>query len=299
MIAVARQHKWSKTEVSKRSTIPQVTLWQWFDGTYGGAVTNVSDRVEKWLDATDEMTLAAARVPMAPGFVVTPTAARLTDMLLYAQMMPAMVLGTLAPGMGKTKTAEQYEATHPAVLKVTMRPTTSSVQRMLLTIAEALDVNENNPGDRERGIGKKLKRNGKHTLLIVDEAQHLVDQAVNQLRYLHDEFGVGIALLGNEELYGRFGDSTPKPAYAQLHSRIGMRMKQLQPAAGDVEALVEAWGIADPEVVKLARALGRKPGALRQVSETLKLAGMYAAGEGREIGPKDLHVAIKNRGVED
>ena len=134
---------------------------------------------------------------------------------------------------------------------------------------------------------------------MVDEAQNLTDEAVNQLRYFLDEYGTGIALMGNEELYSRFGNSAPKPAYAQLASRIGVRIRQLQPTPGDVDMLVDGWGVEDRKVRPLAVALGRRPGALRQISETFKLAAVYAAGANRSITAEDFELAIENRGVRE
>ena len=39
---------------------------------------------------------------------------------------------------------------------------------------------------------------GTHGLLIVDEAQHLDTRALEVLRGLHDQAGIGLALMGNE-----------------------------------------------------------------------------------------------------
>lgn len=295
----AQRYGWSKSEVSRRSGVPMGTFSQWYDGNYAGKVGNVSDRLAKWLDSVEELSVAAARIPVAPGYVPTPTAIELTDTLLFAQMMPEMVVVTLGAGMGKTMTANAYRDLRPHAYLVTMRPTTATVHGMLLEFAQALDVTERNAAKLDRALGERLRRNGRNTLLIVDEAQHLNDQAVNQLRYFLDIYGVGIALLGNEELYGRFGGAKVTPAYAQIHRRIGKRMRRLQPLAADVEALLSAWDVKDPEVRKLARVIGRKPGALSQITKTLQLAGMYAAGEGREVTAQDVSQAWTNRSGED
>lgn len=298
VIEVARRYGWTKTNVSTRSGIPQGTLWQWFDGTYNGVLDNVSDRVAKWLEAVDELTAAAARIPVAPAYVATPTSRKVEEALLFAQMMPEMVVVTLGAGMGKTCTAEHYCGTRPHATHVTMRPTTASLNNMLRELCEVFDVRERDPAKLDRAIGHKLKRNGRNTLLVIDEAQNLTDQAVNQLRSYLDLYGVGIALLGNEELYTRFGGNEAKPAFAQLHSRFGLRVRQLQPTAGDIDVLLDAWGLTDPEIRKLMAAVGRKPGALRQVGKVLQLGGMYAAGDQRELSIADIKAAIANRGLE-
>lgn len=295
----AQRYGWSKAEVSRRSAIPGGTLSQWLDGTYRGTVANVSARVERWLETVEELTEAAARIPVPPGYVPTPTSAELAETLLYAQLMPEMVVVTLGAGMGKTMTAVDYCTSRPHAFLVTMRPTTSTVHGMLLELSQSLGVTEKNPARLDRALGDKLARNGRNTLLVVDEAQHLGDNAVNQLRYFLDIYGCGIALLGNEELYGRFGGAKATPAYAQIHRRIGKRMKRMQPLAADIDALVAAWGVKGEEARRLARAIGRKPGALSQITKTMQLAGMYAAGEARETTAADIKAAWANRGGED
>ena len=298
LAVMAKQHRWSKSEVSSRSGIPAGTLWQWYDGSYQGVLANQSERVEKWLDAVIEHAAVASRVQAAPAFVSTPTSRKIIDALLYAQTMPEIVVLTTAPGMGKTVTADHYVDLRPHAYKVTMRPYVSSVHGLLQELAIALEVTERSPARLDRSVGEKLKRNGRNTLLIVDEAQNLSVEAVNQLRYFLDVYGCGIALLGNEELYSRFGGKEIKPAYAQLHSRFGLRLKEMQPDGGDIAALVAAWGIEDEDVRRLAAAIGRKPGALRQINKTLQLAGMYAAGDQRAMTAADVRAAIQSRGLE-
>jgi DNA transposition AAA+ family ATPase len=213
--------------------------------------------------------------------------------------MPEIAVVVLAAGMGKTFSINHYAAARPNVFKVTMRPSTATVFKIMGELAELFNLSEiERVATRiDRAVGTRLKRNGRHTLLVVDEAQHLKDDAVNQLRYFFDEYGVGIALVGNEELYGRFGDA-PKPAYAQLQSRFGLKVRRAAPLAGDIEAVLDAWAIEDPDIRKLGMAIGRKPGTLRQLTKTLQLAGMIAAGENRNMGVADVRIAAANRGLE-
>lgn len=299
LVDTARRYGWTKTEVSKRSAIAAGTLWQWFDGTYNGVIANQSDKVEKWLDAVKETGAMAAGMLTPPSFIQTPSARRIIDALLYAQTSPEMVLVTMGSGMGKTATADHFAASRPHAYKVTMRPYVSSVHGMLMELAIALDVNERSPARLDRAIGDRLKRNGRNTLLIIDESQHLGLSAVNQLRYFLDIYGCGIALLGNEELYDHFGRKEEiKPAYAQVDSRFGLRIRELAPVDGDISALIAGWRIEDEQIGKLAAAIGRKPGALRLINKTLQLAGMFAAGDGRPMTAADVRQAFANRGFE-
>lgn len=59
-------------------------------------------------------------------------------------------------------------------------------------------------------------------MIIIDEAQHLTVRALNHLRCISDESGVGICLIGNDDVYRKMKGSG-KADFAQLFSRIGMR----------------------------------------------------------------------------
>jgi DNA transposition AAA+ family ATPase len=178
-----------------------------------------------------------------------------------------------------------------------MRPTTCGNRQMLSELAAKLEVGRGRDYvERDRLIGEKLKRDGRKTLLIVDEAQRLTDEAVDQLRYFKDQFGVGIALLGNEDLYSRFPAASRKAMDAQIRRRIFIWLKRLTPLAGDIDAYVKAWKIEDKDVAALARAIGRRPGALGSVAETLKLAHILAAADERPISAEYVHQAWQNRG---
>jgi DNA transposition AAA+ family ATPase len=296
---IAIQNSWSKAEVSRRSGVPDGTFNQWFSGKYSGRLDETNNRVRQWLDAVEEMSALGRGIPQSPGFIQTRTAKEIVETLTYAQMMPEMVIVTLGAGVGKTMTCRAYCATRPHAYLVTMSPHTKTVHGMLTEIAAAFGISQHNPARLHRAIGERLQRNGRKTLLVVDEAQNLVDTAVDQLRNLLDVNECGIALVGNEEIYGRFAARTDSPSYAQIKRRIGKRLKRLMPYPEDITALIDAWGIADAGARKLLTGIGNKPGALGQIDKTLRFAGMAAAGEGAAIGEKHIRAAWSNRSVED
>ena len=296
---IGAREKWSRSEVARRADIPLPTFTTLLDGTYTGKVGTQTERLKKWLDAFDEGRAIAARMPRVPGWVSTPTAEEIIRTLFMCQTMPDMAVVTLGPGMGKTMTAQYYVETRPSAFRVTMRPTTGSISHMLRAVAEALDVSERNPVKLDRAIGQRLKRNGRQTLLIVDEAQNLPDKAVDQLRYFLDEYECGIALLGNNELYTRFGRGEPREGYGQIHRRIGKRLSRLRPLDGDITAIIAAWKVEDEEIANLLRVIGRKPGALGQITKTMLLAAILAAGDDRPIDAGHVKAAWENRGGEE
>lgn len=281
--AVMEAEGLSQTDVARESGIAYGTFTGWLAGTYQGKNDRVAGEVQIWLSSRVERKRQATIMPREPGFQMTPTAGEILDMLAYAQMVPGIVVSAGGAGIGKSSSAMQYAATNPNVWLVTMEPCTHSVYPMLGAIAEAMSITEKVQTKLSRAIGRKVHGSG--GLLIIDEAQHLDTKALDQLRSLHDLYGVGIALLGNKDVYSRLEGEGRSAGFAQLFSRIDMRMSQAKPKAGDMCALIKAWGVEDKEEIKLLKAIAGKPGALRGMTKVLKLATMLAtgAGEGRTI----------------
>lgn len=296
---IATREGWTRAEVARRSELAASTLTQFLDGNYNGNVLAQAAKLTKWLDAYDATRALAAQMPAVPGWVSTPTAEKIIRTIVFCQMLPDMGVITVGSGMGKTITAQHYCASKPSAYRVTMRPTTGSVSTMLHELAQALGVPERNPVKLDRAIGEKLKRNGRHTVLIVDEAQNLVDRAIDQLRYLIDEYECGLVLMGNNELYSRSGIGKPREGYGQIHRRVGPRLTQLKPTEADIAALIRAWKVEDPEIVQLLRAIGRKPGALGQIGKTMQGAAVLAASDGKPIDAGYVRAAWQNRGGEE
>jgi DNA transposition AAA+ family ATPase len=298
VIEIAENNDWSKSETARQIGIAEGTFSQWASMKYSGRYDTQNVIVGNFLDNYVADTRLAASIPDAPSFIKTGFSQAVTDMLAAAQLMPGMVMVTSPAGNGKTFTAERYRATHANVFMATMSESSRSVQAMLTEIAAELNVGSGGAGS-VRGIGRRIARSGGGTLLIIDEAQHLLDEAVNQVRHFLDRYKCGIALLGNTETYSRFSNRwSETEKYGQLQRRIFMRMKPKPLAEADVRLFIRAWGVKDGEQENFLFGVARKPGALGQVNQTVKLAKMLALGAGREMSLKDLKSAWENRGVE-
>jgi DNA transposition AAA+ family ATPase len=296
---IALANGWTKADVGRRAGMASGTFSQWFSGKYAGRYDQQNDIISRWLEAAEEQSGVAAAMPMAPGFLKLKTTIDIISTLRWAQMAPDLVAITLAAGNGKTFACRHYAAVTPHVFMATISPNNKTVHGMLVELCAALNIDEHNPAKFTRAIGRRLERLGSGTLLIIDEAQHLIDESVNQLRYFLDVNSCGIALVGNEEVYDRFTKKTDGPSYAQLKSRIGRRLKLDKPKIEDIQAYIAAWGIADPECVKYLVGVAAKGGALRQIEKTLKQAIMYSIGDGVDVTIQHIRAAWKNRDVED
>ena len=299
VMEIARRNGWPKAEAARRIGMPDGTFSQWYGGNYTGRLDTQNLKVAQWLESTESAAALAQALPDAPTFVTTRTSQEIFRTLELAQMSPDMVIITLAAGMGKTHTTRYYCATRPHAFRVTMRPQTKTCHAMLVEIARCLAVIETNPAKLDSAIGARLQRNGRQTLLVIDEAQNIEDRAVDQLRYFLDEYGCGIALTGTTSVYGRFKDRQGGPDYAQIQTRTGKRLNRHQPYPEDITALIDAWNIDDAEQRKLLTGIGRKPGHLRNVDKTLRLAFLLAAGERAPLSVKHISAAYQNREWED
>ena len=292
---IARSEGWSKSELSRRMDMSVGTFSQYYSGKYEGRLDRNNDKVKRWLESWDDLSEMVSIVPTSPGFVATPTAREIVDALTFAQCMPDFVTITAAAGTGKTTACRNF-AIRPNVWMITASPHTKTVHGMLVELATELDIVQHNPAKLTRAIGQRLKKAGNRTLIIVDEAQNLVDDAVNQLRHFVDNYGCGLALVGNEEIYTRFAKRTDGPSYAQLKRRIGKRVRRSKPRAEDIAMLLDGWNISDPQVRRVLTGIGQKDGALGQIDKTIKLAMM--TGDGKPLTADQIKAAWANRDVE-
>lgn len=301
VIDVAQANDWSKAEVARRADVAEGTFSQWASGKYPGTLANVNQSISLWLDALEEGASIAATVPKSPSFIKTSIGVDVYNTLLYTQITAGFTAVTLPSGTGKTHAAEHFKATRPFVWLATASPYTRTVHGMLIDLAAALDVQEYNPARLVRAIGRKLQRQGDGTLLIMDEAQSLTPDAINQLRHFVDISKCGVALLGNEHTAQSFFADAGKSvnSRAQVASRFDRRLRKERDPVGDAEKLISAWGIDDPASVQVLLGYASKPGALRNVDRVMKGASMSALGQGEDVGLKHIKAAWKDRDFGD
>ncbi len=281
----------SVTAAAKDAGVAYSTFSAFLAGSYSGNNERLAEQARIWIDARRERKQTVAVLPKSPGFQLTGTASHILSILDWCQTAADFAVVVGGAGIGKTTALRHHQATHPNVWLATMDETTSSVNSMLREIVETMGLSERANSEFARALRRKMA--GTNGLLIVDEAQHLSPQALNQLRSLHDRAGVGVVVAGNEEIYARVDGG--KSRFAQLASRVGMRMSQPKPQAQDVCLLIQAWGVTDKDEVRYLKQVGNKPGALRTLDKVLKLASMLALGAGEERGIKHLRLAYEQR----
>ncbi|EEI0027151.1 AAA family ATPase [Salmonella enterica] len=271
--------------VAKETGLSDATISAFRKGKYKGDNASVSESLIAWYGNWQRRNT----LPERPQFVETQTVKELRDLFQSVRVMGCINVIVGAPGVGKTVTARDY-CSNPNTWMITLSPAHSSVTECLLELADALGLKDvsKNKGDLSRAIRRKLT--GVQGLLIVDEADHLGVEGLEQLRAIQDASGVGMVLIGNPQglsRASRYGD------LVRLFSRIA-RAKQLKKAKiADVKAIANAWGITGENELAVMQAIAEKPGALRVLTHTLNQAWIAANGEGSRLTEKHIKNAFK------
>ncbi|SOC46604.1 hypothetical protein SAMN05892877_12351 [Rhizobium subbaraonis] len=296
---IAAKNSWTKVETGRRIGMAESSFSQWLSGTLLGVLDNQNSIVERWLDAVEESAAVEAAMPEGPNFLRTLAAREIHATLLLAQTMTGFVTITLVAGRGKTTACREYHRVKPHVHMVTLNPKVKSVHGVMSLLARRLGVRVYNPAELVDVVGERLSRAGDRALLIIDEAQHASAESVNQLRYFSDNYRVGIALVGNEEVRKKMSQAIDQTASRdQILSRIDKNLKRDPGLGADIRTFIEAWGVTDPSCVKTLVGIGQKGGALRQIDRTIKMACLATQRRASELERKHLEAAWANREVE-
>lgn len=249
--------------------------------------TGTESQLTRWLEARGDR--EALTLPSIPDWLETPTAARILNTAAFAHQAQAMAVISSPPGLGKTVTLRRYRQTRPNVWMATMAPSSATLVPALKSVARALGKKGRLPAgaqDLTQEIAEHVT--DKLGLLMIDEAQHLELKALEEVRAIHDMTGVGLVLAGNETVYSRLTGGEREANFAQLFSRVGKRLALRRPARDDVRVIAGAWQASERETLKFLEDKATLPGGLRQITFALRMATMFARGEGREVGLDDI-----------
>lgn len=268
----------TQTDVASKVGISRTAISMFIKGNYKGDNTEIALKLQKWFEQQAQIEQVSATLPASPGYVATPTSERIVATLTYAHIAQDLVIIYGGAGVGKTETIKYYAENHNNVWVIEATPTRNTGGAILRAIAFVLGVRipKAYTDYLENALIDKLK--GTDGLLIIDEAQFLNDRALENARRLSELSGIGLVLAGNENVYGQLTGKRRAADYAQLFSRIGKRVRLTNSKKEDVDVIAKEWGLGKAET-KLAQHIASKPGALRGLDKTLKLATMFAANE--------------------
>jgi DNA transposition AAA+ family ATPase len=272
------------TDIERASGVKAGTISVFSTGKYAGDNERIAVMVSRWLAARTAAAAVNATLPPVPGYRPTPSASEILALLRYAHVAQDLCVVVGVPGIGKTSAIDHYAATTPNVFRLTLEPSCKSVFAMLILLTEVMRITEKNPALLSQRIGAFLQ--AKEGLIIIDEAQHAGMDMLEQLRAFSDTAGAGVVLAGNHSILKKIAGGSGRGQYAQLASRVGMRLVLNKARKGDVDSIADAWSITDAAERTFIAKIAAKPGALRSVTKMMRIATVTAdgAGETRCLG---------------
>lgn len=284
----------TQNAVAREAGLSSASIAQVLGGSYSADPRRIVAKLSQWLELRRSQA-AQPQLPAAPGYVATPTAEKIVAALAYAQMAGDQITVIYGgAGVGKSRAAAEYRARMPNVWIATMTSSTPGVSTALEEVCLAMGFRELPTGGArmQREIVSKMRGTG--GLLVIDEAQHLSVAALDAIRALNDATGVGIALVGNEQVYARMTGGSRAAWLDRLFSRIGKRLRVAKATRDDVAALAAAHGVANQEALKPLFSIGAQAGALRGVTHCLRLARLMAQGTGEALAATHITSAWKD-----
>lgn len=245
---------------------------------------------------------AVVDIEVEPRLVETSSHRRLHQLFARAQG-GILALAYGGAGVGKTTAALRYAEGHREYGKTAHYVNMHAVvtpTAMLNTLAETIRLSASFGAYRNVSLMRSIADHlAPGDLLILDESQSLRPDALDMVRFFLDTRGVGIALLGNELVFSAIVGKNRRAMFAQLHSRVGMRLHIPHPTEEDADAVLKAWGVNGGAARDYGRQLALGPGGLRQLTQVLRQARIAAAAKQRVMDNELMYSAACALGLTD
>jgi DNA transposition AAA+ family ATPase len=125
---------------------------------------------------------------------------------------------------------------------------------------------------------------------LVDEAHHLADVSVEEVRAIFDATSIGVVFIGSRQIRERWSGRR----WSQLTSRVFQRIDIETPLPDDIDAICKATGIEGKRPRVLLHNAARMPGGLRVVRKILGVAAGLA-GANAPITAAHIEAAFRDR----
>src|SRR5258708_3364226 len=231
-------------------------------------------RLKKQIDVPDDAPEQIESIPVdgpEPGLVETPTSKQIYRACAHAQETPALVLIYGAPGVSKTITASRYQRGHGDAYHINLLGV-AAPGSMLQMIAARVYPPAGFGSYRTAPLMRVLEghlRPGE--LIILDECQGLRPDALDLVRFLLD-VRVGLVLMGNEMVFSTIAGKNRRAMFAQLYSRVGMKLHLPRPTEEDADAVLRRYGVSGGAGREYGRQKEIGPLALRGLVTILRQA---------------------------
>ncbi|EGX8240383.1 AAA family ATPase [Salmonella enterica subsp. enterica serovar Reading] len=286
---LVESEKATYAQIARESGVAAGTLSAFVNNKYNGDNERVAQSLQRWLENYHR----AAELPEPPRFVETQTVRQIWTSMRFASLTESIAVICGNPGVGKTEAAREYRRTNNNVWMITVTPSCASVLECLTELAFELGMNDapRRKGPLSRALRRRLE--GTQGLVIIDEADHLGAEVLEELRLLQESTRIGVVLMGNHRVYSNMTGGNRTVEFARLFSRIAKRTAINKTKKADVKAIADAWQITSENERELLQQIAQKPGALRILNHSLRLAAMTAHGNGEHVNEDYLRQAFR------
>lgn len=203
-------------QIAKELDLSETVVSQFLSGKYKGSVETVAAQILSYIESGKARQINVKAPDYYPELTNT---MKVEFAARYAHTNNGISLIYGAAGAGKTTALKHYAENNTGVVYVTANASTRTARAVMYLLLEAMGAK---PQGTEfilmRSLVSRLK--GTNRLVIIDEADHLNFHALQAVRNLNDEAGVGIVFSGNDiiktQMYGR-----GSLQFDQLRTRVG------------------------------------------------------------------------------
>lgn len=205
----------------------------------------------------------------------------------YAQSCGDISLIYGEAGLGKTFSLRQY-AKENDVIYIELRDCDKSTKGVCERIMEA--IGKSGRGNDRALVNIIIDYLREHPkLIIIDEAQHLLLKAIENLRAINDATETGMVLCGNPTVYDQM-HGRGQAHFAQLYSRIGIRRCIVNPGMEDIQAIFAPYEL-DSDCLRFLHSLSLQWGGIRNCIKIFNMAQEMAQKLGEPLSVGHLETA--------
>lgn len=286
LVEFMRQTGKTQSQIAKETSLSTATVSQFINRIYSGDNEKTAATLKKYLRVAQEQQKLVTTETFYRDLRNTQISIGAAE---YAHKNCEIVLLSGAAGAGKTTALKHYVDDTAGVVFITSNSCMTSASAILGAITEKLG---RTPKTKKQLLMKDLVdylQNSKR-LIIVDEADHLTFSALQALRNLNDEAGVGILLAGNDRIYNQMVCGVKSGEFDQLRTRIFARPKVFNNYT--IEEIKGVFQIEDDASVKLLLEVAQSQ-SLRTARKMYNAALELARIRKRPIGALDLNAIRK------
>jgi len=215
------QSRKSQRQLSKETGLSTSVISQFLNGTYTGDNEEVAKTIGQYLAVGKERLNSVSDVQFVEKLYNTQEVLFACN---YAHRNNDITLVSGDAGAGKTTALKYYAEHNTGVIFVTANACITTATAILSLICR--QIGRQVPTRRAALMNTLVEQlTGTNRLIIIDEADHLLLDALQAVRNLNDTAHCGIVLSGNDKIYRQMLSPRRGYEFEQIRTRIIVRKK--------------------------------------------------------------------------